>query len=411
MLLQVGALIRAQLAAAAVEDGAGGVVWHGEAWTAAAAAGVPGGLLPDGVHDLYGGVLGVALFLAAQARVGGDEQARELALRALSPIRSRVQRAVQGERNAIASLGVGGLVGLGSLIYGLAVPGRLLEVPELIAEALALTPLLTPERFSLDREYDVGHGSAGGLLALLSLGPQLSASAEGSRAALERAWLAAEHLLEQRTPAGDEPRVWASASVGLPRSGMAHGVAGICVALGRLWQRDGSQRLLDAVSEGLRFERQCFDEAEGNWLTTRTGARKSLLGWCQGAPGMALSRLALLEAGLPGDLAVLAREDLDRALAKLLTGPAYPLDHLCCGGMGWVEVLLRVWQHTGEPRLLSRAHALARWVLRAAKARGSFHLGSTYKAEPSLFQGLAGVGYSFLRLAEPQQLPCILLFE
>jgi lantibiotic modifying enzyme len=30
---------------------------------------------------------------------------------------------------------------------------------------------------------------------------------------------------------------------------------------------------------------------------------------------------------------------------------------------------------------------------------------------PTLFQGTAGLGYHLLRLAEPQQLPCVLLLE
>ncbi|WPB77721.1 lanthionine synthetase LanC family protein [Archangium violaceum] len=411
LLLQVGAMVANQLAAKAVELEGGGVVWHGEAWKAANATGAPRGFQPDGVHDIYGGVLGVALFLAAQARVGGDERARDLALRALAPMRLRARQALRGDTHALPALGVGGLVGLGSLIYGLAVLGRLLDSPELAEEAHALTALVTPERLTGDREYDVVHGCAGAVLSLLSLGPAVHTPNAAGRTPLELAWLAAEHLLAQRTAAGDEPLSWVSASAGMARSGMAHGVAGICVALARLWQHRGGEPLLQAISEGLLFEQRLFDTAGGNWMTSLTGPGKSLLGWCQGAPGMALSRLALVETGVPVGIEKLAREDMERALATLRSAPPFPLDHLCCGGMGWVEVLLRIWQHTGEPGLLERAHVLAHWVLRAAKARGTFQLGSTEPFEPSFFQGLAGVGYAFLRLAEPRVLPCLLLLE
>ena len=53
-------------------------------------------------------------------------------------------------------------------------------------------------------------------------------------------------------------------------------------------------------------------------------------------------------------------------------------------------------------------------VLQRAREKGSYALSAargTAEFCPTLFQGCAGVGYMLLRLARPQDLPCLLLFE
>jgi lantibiotic modifying enzyme len=302
-------------------------------------------------------------------------------------------------------------VGVGSLLYAWLKLGQLLEEPALLEEAHALASLLEPERITKDREYDVGHGSAGALLCLLVLGAAVDQPGREGVTPSSRALLAAEHLLRQRTSHKGGPLAWTSASAAAPRSGMAHGTAGICLALARQWRRDRGPRWLEAISEGLRLERELYDGASGNWRNSVEGKPQLLMGWCYGAPGIALSRVGMLEAGLEGPVAAVAREDLTQALKTMLAAGNYPLDHLCCGSMARAEALLRAWQFTGEGPLLQAAHAVALRVLRAAKTRGGFQLGTGDGTEPSLFQGLAGVGYSLLRLAEPAVLPCVLLFE
>ncbi|MFL6292914.1 MAG: hypothetical protein ACJ759_18630 [Thermoanaerobaculia bacterium] len=55
-----------------------------------------------------------------------------------------------------------------------------------------------------------------------------------------------------------------------------------------------------------------------------------------------------------------------------------------------------------------------RRVCQRAEVRGGYQLSAARGTEifaPSLFQGLAGIGYTLLRVAEPERLPSLLLLE
>ena len=89
-------------------------------------------LVPLGA-DLYNGVSGIALFLAAHAATTGSESSRELALAAVAHLRKTLKG-----RNAARmarSLGIGGATGLGSIVYAFAVMAKLLLDDDLLADA------------------------------------------------------------------------------------------------------------------------------------------------------------------------------------------------------------------------------------------------------------------------------------
>jgi type 2 lantibiotic biosynthesis protein LanM len=72
--------------------------------------------------DLYNGVSGIAVFLAAHSAVASHAPSAELALAALTHLRRKLK-----DRNAARfarSLGIGGATGLGSLVYALTVISR-----------------------------------------------------------------------------------------------------------------------------------------------------------------------------------------------------------------------------------------------------------------------------------------------
>jgi lantibiotic modifying enzyme len=53
-------------------------------------------------------------------------------------------------------------------------------------------------------------------------------------------------------------------------------------------------------------------------------------------------------------------------------------------------------------------------VWRQARRRGRYDVAAargTHRFSPTLFQGVAGIGYTFLRLARPADLPSIALLE
>jgi hypothetical protein len=91
------------------------------------------------------------------------------------------------------------------------------------------------------------------------------------------------------------------------------------------------------------------------------------------------------------------------------------LDHWCCGSAGAAEAFVYAAQVFDRKDLLEKARTtLDQTVRRALKTtyyRFSPHVGQNYCFQPSLFRGLAGLGYTLIRTLEPRSLPCIMAFE
>jgi lantibiotic modifying enzyme len=80
--------------------------------------------------------------------------------------------------------------------------------------------------------------------------------------------------------------------------------------------------------------------------------------------------------------------------------------------MGRVEVLVVAAKELGDPAYLQQAQKMASSILRRSRKRGSYAL--AWKKAPylaSFHQGMAGIGYEFLRLAAPPSWPSLLLWE
>jgi type 2 lantibiotic biosynthesis protein LanM len=342
--------------------------------------------------DLYGGTAGIALFLAAFGHAAGDGRSKDLALRVVDTLRRSLGRRVPRE------LGIGGLAGIASVLYALVWIGELLGEERLIQEALTLSARLDSGWIAADRKLDVVFGSAGAILGLLALDRVLPAPNPAGRTALEIAGECADHLLARRSAVGPPPRGWPSRGE-VPLAGFAHGATGISYALLRLYERTGRRELRDAAGEGLAFDRQ-LSPARG------------LLGatWCRGVPGIALARLATLGVLDSADL----RKEIDLALEITRAQPLPAIDHLCCGNFGRVEVLLEASRILGDPGLLAAAREIAVRVLARTASSGRFGCvpgGGSELTDPSLFRGEAGIGFSLLRLAGSEDLPCVLRLQ
>lgn len=333
--------------------------------------------------DLYGGTGGIALFFAALERIAGGGWG-ELALRCALPGASRDPD------------GIGGLVGLGARIYTLVALGEILGVPEPIREAHRVAARITPERIAADTRLDVTLGTAGALLALLALEAALPADRPVGPDPLELAAVCVRHLLARRLPGS---QAWASPGRP-PETGFAHGAAGIAYALARYAMRTGDGEALAAAAQGIAFERRSLLDTDKNVRTT----------WCRGVPGIALARLGALDAWADADIHAEIRAGLAAARGSALT----PMDHLCCGNLGRADILLEAGEILAEAELADTARDLAGQVLARAAARGGLSWlpsGQVSAFAPSLFRGAAGAGYTLLRLAAPDHLPCVLRLE
>jgi type 2 lantibiotic biosynthesis protein LanM len=357
-------------------------------------------LTPAGL-ELYDGAPGIALFLAAVARITGDGAYRDLALGAVHPLRRELVHL--GDR-AGRYLGIGAAVGLGSLVYMLVRLADLVDAPDLVDDARRVATLLTWERIAEDTSLDVIAGSGGAILGLLAL-YELGRDA----GVLDRAIACGRHLLRTRTAASSGYCAWATLD-GKLLTGFSHGAAGIAYALVRLYAASGEEDFREAAREAIAYEDSVFVPEAGNWPDLRQEEPSCMTSWCHGAPGIGLARL--------GGLAALATDQIQQDIAVAMrTTQQFGLrgvESLCCGALGRADVLLSAGVRLSRPDLVEAARTLAAQVVRRAEQRGTYLLHPLLPDDvysPGFFQGTTGVGYMLLRLAYPERLRSVLLWQ
>ena len=354
--------------------------------------------------DLYNGVSGIAVFLAAHAAVTGHKSSGELALAGMSHVRKDLS-----SRNAARvarSLGIGGATGLGSIIYALTVMSKFLHDDGLLADAHVATELFTDELIAADKQLDVIGGSAGAILGLLRLYRDTQSSD-----VLKRATKCGEHLLGQRRVGPEGHRSWSGLGSG-PQglNGMSHGAAGFSYALASLAAATGRDEFASAASECIAFENSSYDAERNNWPDLRIeGGPSWSCQWCHGAPGIGLARIATTKQG--GLDSRLLQTDIRNALAGVEQGWRGQVDTLCCGALGNIEFFCEAGRALGRSDLGELASQRLMNVLETAASAGEFRWNSGNRQfNLGFFRGLAGVGYTSLRQVD-RSLPNVLIWE
>jgi type 2 lantibiotic biosynthesis protein LanM len=356
-------------------------------------------LQPIGM-DLHSGACGIALFLAAVERVMGGGDYGRLALAALEPVHEAL---AEGSDALADAVGLGAATGLGSVVYALTRISQLLEKPDLLDAAAGAAAALSDERIA-DAKPDVFAGLAGEILGQLAL----YEAVEDPRC-LERAAMCARRLLATRVGGPARGRAWITFENRV-LTGFAHGAAGIAYALSRLSAALGDSVYRSAAEEAIAYEDQLFQPELDNWPDLREEEPTYKANWCHGAPGIGLARLG----GLCAIDTDAVRRDIDAAVRTTLrTDVDFP-DHLCCGNLGRVDLLLVAGERLERPALPKRALERARVIAGRAQTMGGFSLHSSLPGRvhmPSFFMGMSGIGYELLRAAHPQILPSVLLWE
>jgi type 2 lantibiotic biosynthesis protein LanM len=353
--------------------------------------------------DLYNGACGIALFLAAHAAVTGDESSASLSRAALAGLR----RALHGRNPArtARSIGLGGGLGLGSIVYGLAVIADLLDDGDILADAGAAAQLITDDIIAADRQLDVLGGSAGAILGLLRLYRQT-----GSQDALMLAEKCGQWLLSRERAGQPGRRTWVASAFGRPLNGMSHGAAGYAYSMTALACATGNHEFLSAANECLAFEESTYDAQMYGWADLRDIPGSGWpCKWCYGAPGIGLARIAMMKLAEASQESCVT--DIDRALRGVEHGWPAATDTLCCGTLGSIELLREAGDLLGRRDLRERADRQLSTVVETARASGDYGWSSgTDRFNIGLFRGIAGVGYTLLRGADTS-LPNVLVWE
>ncbi len=353
--------------------------------------------------DLYNGASGIAVFLAAHAAAAGSNPSGALALAALSHFRKTLHG-----RNAARmarTLGIGGTLGLGSIVYALTVMADCLHDKDLLDDAQRAADLFTDGLIAADQQLDVMGGSAGAILGLLRLYRDTK-----SAAVLGRATKCGEHLLGQSRVGEADRRSWIGQGSGVQGlNGMSHGAAGFAYALAALAAATGREDFAQAAAECIAFEDASYDAERHNWPDLRGGEPHWQCQWCHGATGIGLARLAVARRGV-GDMQRLTT-DIGNAVAGVERGKPTPLDTLCCGTLGGIEFLCEAAGVLDRADLRDEASRRLLAIVQGAAATGDYRWNSGRRQfNLGLFRGLAGVGYTLLRQADAS-LPNVLIWE
>ncbi|ATB41789.1 lantibiotic modification protein [Cystobacter fuscus] len=352
--------------------------------------------------DLYQGLGGIALFLGYLGAATGEESFTRTARMALCAQEHQI------ELDASQVRGLGLLNGWGGVLYGLTHLGVLWADARTLDRAEHYLERL-PALIERDEMLDLGVGSAGCLIALLTL-----AEHRPSELLWKAARACGERLLDSARRQ-ERGMGWVVPLAGqLALAGMSHGAAGISLALLRLAAATGDERFGRMAREGIEFERGLFSAAERNWPDLRAGAAELagphgggmhfMTAWCHGAPGIGLARLS----GLPMYDDARVREELAHAVATTLAGGFGQNHSLCHGDLGNLDFLLEAARVLGDEALEHQVYQRARTVLRVLDERGCLFGLQRNIETPGLMVGLAGIGYGLARLAAPERLPSLL---
>ena len=356
--------------------------------------------------DLYSGTAGIALFLAQIFVDTGDEAYRMAA-------RGAVQQAMRTVEQLAGQGRIGFYTGWPGVAVASARVGRLTGDLDLSTD---LSRQLVAHLFDYlqTSEVDLLSGTAGAVSALLALW-RLS----GDEEYLENATQLGDFLLASAKHRG-EATWWPvqTQSGRRPLTGFAHGAAGIAFALLELFDATADQRYRQAAEGAFAFEQRNFHPGLQNWLDLRYPVEGSRFGpgalaasvWCHGSGGIAVSRLTAWK--MLGERTYLDEAELAlRATCNWLDPERSPSNDrwsLCHGLAGNADILL--WASRSAPDrsiFLGRAHAVADKGV--ALARASDQATDLFATdEPGLFLGHAGIGYFYLRLANPA-IPSVLV--
>jgi type 2 lantibiotic biosynthesis protein LanM len=355
----------------------------------------------DGLlEDFYGGSPGLIFVLAYLGSFGFGKYT-ELARGGLRALLIRLEDAARAPHL------IGAFSGWGGIIYLLSHLGALWNDPELFSHAHRLVELL-PELIAKDESLDIIGGCAGCIGSLLSL-HKVSPSEKALAASIQ----CGERLLVRAQPMTNGLGWFTSLESTHPITGFAHGIAGIAWSLMELAARTGIEKYRTAAVEGFVYESSRYSPEARNWVENiggvelRTQKDMPSMTWCYGGPGIGMARAAAMKHS---DHPVI-RRDLERAIETTLSrGPG--TNHcLCHGDLGNLDFLLQAAMATGSRELAEKVDDLTSQIIASIRKYGWLCGVPLGVESPALMNGLAGICYGLLRLADPERVPSVLTLE
>jgi len=333
---------------------------------------------------MYDGAVGVALFLAYLGDQSGQRKFTDTAMKLIREVERRL------EGSGITD--TGGFTGLASVVYAFTHLAALTGEPRLLESSEKLLPKILASIES-DGGLDVLSGAAGQLLAVM---PLLHIDRTGICEKIVKAVSARlSSLPEFDSELHDLPYA----------RGLSHGLSGVALALFKAGKVLKDERMREhAVQIMLREQRLT---QEGQWTDSHEINGRCQISWCHGAPGIAIALF-----GFVGELDDTEIEQyLTRALDETVNHPWFSSHCLCHGSMGNLEPLIMAAGHEKYAHYDSVKSEIVREAISHIERDGFTSLLPSQTLSIGLMTGLTGVGYSLLRLHNPQEIPSILGLE
>jgi lantibiotic modifying enzyme len=365
--------------------------------------------------DVYGGLPGVAVVLAAYLRqtaageADGVSGLGDLLEAVLQTLRRTEDAAFLNDTDPERRPATpGGYVGLSSQIWVWQRLWHLGAVSDGLDRARALAAVL-PSSVSADMPCELLTGMAGAIVPLLDL----------ARATGEARWLGQAREIGDILVAAarwlDDAAYWPSDRYPHGLGGFAHGVTGIGWALARLalasvadiddrpsHRNLHAERYANTARAAFAFDEALYDEATAGWLDKRDPGRNAAA-WCHGAVGIGIAAADLARRGWP------VPEDLLSRAASATDRQGFGWNHTPChGDTGAWEVLDAALAAGCAPAHLDGSGLQAR-IIGSLEANGTITGLSRAVFSPGLLAGAGGVAYQLLRMSPGCDLPSLLL--
>ena len=356
---------------------------------------------------LYGGLAGMAVFMAELAQRTGKAKYHEME----SVLVQSLFRHTDGlwQREEKGKLLTGAYSGEASIALSY------LLLYSATGDAAYLTYVkkqcqITTRWLEDDQEYDVLGGNAGAILVFLK-----AYQCTGETQYLAWAKEAGDCLLQSAT-VYDWGMGWVNQAAGTALTGFAHGTAGIMLALVKLGYETQEEKYMYAAYQAYEYEENYYMEDVLDWKDLREGMqtfRKSQssqgMAWCHGWGGIVMARLAAaryvkgkfkVELEKSGDFIRRKIADLDDRSTIFLQGENFRkrnvsqrtnlcLCHGWCGNMAMYEYM-------GEKERVASMRNQVIEMICSEKA-GIRELLELQECENyGLLGGIAGIGYGCL---------------
>ncbi|MEY2925817.1 MAG: hypothetical protein RL367_294, partial [Pseudomonadota bacterium] len=351
-------------------------------------------LLPAGL-DIYDGVAGIGIFMLEAGKRLGKAQFLDLGRSCGKRLQTAMgieQRRIGGAYNGAAS-NAWALFRLGQ---GFAEPSW---CDSASMELVRLAGLIEK-----DRMFDLIGGSAGYAAVALDV-----FRATGEAGLRDAAIKAGEFMITKRV-ACEIGHALPPRHGDRPLTGFSHGAAGMGFALLHIGAEFGHNDLISAGYSAFDYEDSQFDPVIHGYPDLREIVAKDRHSdsgaWCHGAPGIALSRIAMpYHLRRPQD-----RKTIADRITRAVTEPLAPNDSVCHGEIGNTEILITAAQADGNPALAAKARKRISSAILRKREQGAWRCGAVPRVFiPGAMIGMAGIGLGLLRANDPGGVRSILV--